>query len=224
MKIRFVTEGSINEYWESSPPCDCDVLFFGFNGLGEVDYRAELDGTTSKLEDLALLSRELGCVVVSGCLTDSCGIRHKSAAVAEGGKILGVADMLSAGEGEPYSCGAHLKVFETRAGKLGVCVGEDIYRPSLAEALALFDADVILSVFGGAEDSVPQLMMRACAFSAGLPVCMCADGLAQAAATDGDVLLRCIRKECLLDLRLTRTYRLTTRRTRGFSRRIREDF
>ena len=26
MKIRFVTEGSINEYWESSPPCDCDVL------------------------------------------------------------------------------------------------------------------------------------------------------------------------------------------------------
>ena len=139
MKIRFVTEGSINEYWESSPPCDCDVLFFGFNGLGEVDYRAELDGTTSKLEDLALLSRELGCVVVSGCLTDSCGIRHKSAAVAEGGKILGVADMLSAGDGEPYSCGAHLKVFETRAGKLGVCVGEDIYRPSLAEALALFD-------------------------------------------------------------------------------------
>ena len=86
MKIRFVTEGSLNEYWEGAKRADCDLLVFGFDGLGEVDYRRELAGETSKLEDMAILSREAGCTVVSGCFTDSCGVRHKSAAIAEKGR------------------------------------------------------------------------------------------------------------------------------------------
>ena len=121
MKICFVTAGSVNAYWEKEKHEECDVLVFGFGGLGEVDYRAELAGETSRLEDLALLSREMGCVAVSGCITDSCGMRRKSAAVAEKGRILGVADMLHA-EGD-FKAGAHLKVYETGAGKLGLCVG-----------------------------------------------------------------------------------------------------
>ena len=87
MKICFVTAGSVNAYWEKEKHEECDVLVFGFGGLGEVDYRAELAGETSRLEDLALLSREMGCVAVSGCITDSCGMRRKSAAVAEKGRI-----------------------------------------------------------------------------------------------------------------------------------------
>lgn len=89
MKIRFVTEGGINEYWEGAKRQDCDLLVFGFDGLGEVDYRRELAGETSKLEDLAILSREAGCTVVAGCVTDSRGVRRKSAAVAEKGKNSG---------------------------------------------------------------------------------------------------------------------------------------
>ena len=70
MKIHFVTEGTLDEYW-NAPAAACDLLFFGFNGLGTVDYAQELGGVTSKLEDAAVLSRELGCTVVSGCATDS---------------------------------------------------------------------------------------------------------------------------------------------------------
>ncbi len=224
MKIRFVTEGSLNEYWEGAKRADCDLLVFGFDGLGEVDYRRELAGETSKLEDMAILSREAGCTVVSGCFTDSCGVRHKSAAIAEKGRILGVADMLHVTEPNEFKSGAHLKVYETAAGKIGLCVGEDLYFPSVCESLALFDADVIVSVFGAAEDFVPQLMMRACAFSSGVNVCMCAAGIAQIASPDGDIRMRAARRECDFEFVPAREYRLTTVRTRALSQKKREDY
>lgn len=224
MKIRFVTEGSLNEYWEGAKRADCDLLVFGFDGLGEVDYRRELAGETSKLEDMAILSREAGCTVISGCFTDSCGVRHKSAAIAEKGRILGVADMLHVTEPNEFKCGAHLKVYETAAGKIGLCVGEDLYFPSVCESLALFDADVIVSVFGAAEDFVPQLMMRACAFSSGVNVCMCAAGIAQIASPDGDIRMRAARRECDFEFVPAREYRLTTVRTRALSQKKREDY
>lgn len=224
MKIRFVTEGSLNEYWEGAKRADCDLLVFGFDGLGEVDYRRELAGETSKLEDMAILSREAGCTVISGCFTDSCGVRHKSAAIAEKGRILGVADMLHVTEPNEFKSGAHLKVYETAAGKIGLCVGEDLYFPSVCESLALFDADVIVSVFGVAEDFVPQLMMRACAFSSGVNVCMCAAGIAQIASPDGDIRMRAARRECDFEFVPAREYRLTTVRTRALSQKKREDY
>ncbi|HIY97540.1 MAG TPA: carbon-nitrogen hydrolase family protein [Candidatus Borkfalkia excrementigallinarum] len=224
MKIRFVTEGSLNEYWEGAKRADCDLLVFGFDGLGEVDYRRELAGETSKLEDMAILSREAGCTVISGCFTDSCGVRHKSAAIAEKGRILGVADMLHVTEPNEFKSGAHLKVYETAAGKIGLCVGEDLYFPSVCESLALFDADVIVSVFGAAEDFVPQLMMRACAFSSGVNVCMCAAGIAQIASPDGDIRMRAARRECDFEFVPAREYRLTTVRTRALSQKKREDY
>ena len=224
MKIRFVTEGSLNEYWEGAKRADCDLLVFGFDGLGEVDYRRELAGETSKLEDMAILSREAGCTVISGCFTDSCGVRHKSAAIAEKGRILGVADMLHVTEPNEFKSGAHLKVYETAAGKIGLCVGEDLYFPSVCESLALFDADVIVSVFGAAEDAVPQLMMRACAFSSGVNVCMCAAGIAQIASPDGDIRMRAARRECDFAFVPAREYRLTIVRTRSLSQKKREDY
>ena len=195
MRIHFVTEGSLGEYWDGGSRTPCDVLVFGFDGLGEVDFAAELAGETQKLEDMAILSRELGCTVLAGCITDSCGIRHKSVAVAENGRILGVTDMLHIGEQDDIKSGAHLKVYATRAGKLGVCVGEDLYYPAVAEALALFDADVIFNVFGEAEDTIPQLMLRACAFIAGVGIGMCARGIAQFSSPEGEMRMRCAKKE-----------------------------
>ena len=224
MKIRFVTEGGINEYWEGAKQADCDLLVFSFEGLGEVDYRRELSGETSQLEDLAILSREAGCTVISGCCTDSRGVRRKSAAVAEKGKILGVADMLHVTDPSDFKGGAHLKIYETSAGKIGVCVGEDLFFPSVCESLALFDADVIVSVFGAEEDFVPQLMARACAFCSGVNVCMCASGAAQIASPDGEMRMRAAKRICDFEFSPAREYRLTTVRTRGLARGKREDY
>ena len=212
MRIHFVTEGSLGEYWDGGSRTPCDVLVFGFDGLGEVDFAAELAGETQKLEDMAILSREMGCTVLAGCITDSCGI------------ILGVTDMLHIGEQDDIKSGAHLKVYATRAGKLGVCVGEDLYYPAVAEALALFDADVIFNVFGEAEDTVPQLMLRACAFIAGVGIGMCARGIAQFSSPEGEILMRCAKKESELFYEPEREYRITSVRSRGLGRKKREDY
>lgn len=224
MKVRFVTEGSLHEYVQRRARPACDLLFFGFNGLGDVDYRSELAGESSRLEEMAILSRECGCVVVSGCRTDSCGIRRKSCAVAENGRILGVADRLHAFEAEEVSAGAHLKVYETAAGRLGVCVAEDVYFPSVCETLALCDADVIVCPFEAAEDSVPRLMLRAGAFVAGTEACLCASGLAMIASRSGDMLFSATKRESEFELSLSREYRLCTVRTRGQALARRADY
>ncbi len=223
MRIRFVTEGSLAEYRAAETKEKCDLLAFGFEGLGEVDYRRELAEETAKLEALARLSREAGCTVLSGCVTVTCGLRSRSVAAADRGRLLGVADMLHVSGGE-WTGGAHLKVLETSAGKIGLCVGEDLFYPAVASTLSLCDADLICCVFGPAEDSIPQLMLRACAFWAGVPVCMCAAGIAQAADARGEMCYRSARRECAFELACEREYRLTTVRSRGLSRRVRADY
>ncbi len=215
MEICFVTEGGIEEFWQRGGKKPCDVLFFGFNGLGEVDYARELAGETSKLEDLAVLSRELSCVAVAGAVTHSCGLRYKSAAVAERGRILGVSDRLYAFEEDGFACGAHARVYDTQAGKLGLCVAEDLFFPQAVQQLAAFDADVVLCPFGETADFAPQLMMRAGAFFSGVPVCLCAAGIAQAAAPSGEVSMRAARRESRLSLQPRREYRIVSARQRG---------
>ncbi len=224
MKIHFVTEGTLNEFWDAGPASGCDVLFFGFNGLGEVDYRSELDGGTSKLEDAAILSRELGCVVVSGCYTDSCGIRRKSAVVAEKGRILGVSDMLNTVDTSDFKSGGTLRVYNTSAGKLGILVAEDLYFPEIIETISLCDADVALCAFEEIEDFIPQLMMRSGAFVSGVAVCMCSAGAAQVAGVTGEVLMMSPKKECDFELSLEREYHLVGSRRRGFTKKRRMDY
>lgn len=215
IKLHFVTGGGPDACREETGQ-GCDVLVFGFSALGEVDYRSELDGTSQKLESLALLSRRLNCVAVAGCVTLSCGFRRRSAVVAERGKLLGVSDQLYT-QGEQLHCGAHLKVYPTAAGKLGICVGEDLFFPQVAQALSLFDADAVISVFGQEREETPRLMLRASAFCAGVPVCMCADGVAQVASWKGELLFRSAKRESDYELSLSREYRIYSRRLRGGS-------
>ena len=100
---------------------------------------------------------------------------------------------------------------------------KDEISPAVASTLSLCDADLICCAFGPAEDSAPQLMARACAFWAGVPVCMCAAGIAQAADARGEVCFRSARRECAFELTCEREYRLTTVRARGLSRPSRAD-
>ena len=49
-------------------------------------------------------------------------------------------------------------------------------------------------------------------------------GIAQAADPRGEIRFRSARRECTFDLSPEREYRLTTVRSRGFSRRVRADY
>ena len=46
MKACFVTSGSLNAFWQDKleKTEKCDLLAFGFNGLGLVSYKRELEG------------------------------------------------------------------------------------------------------------------------------------------------------------------------------------
>ncbi|MBQ2701788.1 MAG: hypothetical protein IJF64_02255, partial [Clostridia bacterium] len=130
MRICFVGRGSVSQFRENYQGEKADVFLFGFNGLGEVSYEKELKGETSFFEETALLSKESKSAVVCGCVTDTRGHKRKSALVAENGRLSGVSDLLYATDGE-CSSGASLRVYDTKVGKMGVIVAEDLYFPDV---------------------------------------------------------------------------------------------
>lgn len=129
MKVCVVTDGG------GRLP-ECDLALFGFNRLGEVDYESELSGRSDKFEEAARLSRAASCGVVCACKTVSRGVRRKSAAVADRGKLLGIADMNHVFGGEEYKSGACLGLYSVGGYKVGVCIENDLYFPEGVRALS----------------------------------------------------------------------------------------
>ena len=214
MRICFVTSGILNEY--STEETGADVVIFPFQALGEVSYERELKGETSLFEDVAILSKTGKNVVVCGCYTNARGIRRKSVVVADSGRILGVADMVNRIDGNEYRSGAGIKIFDTKAGKLGIIVAEDLYFPQVLETLSVCGAEVALSVFESLNEGLELTLIKAGAFFYGLPVCMCAYGYAQCADPTGKLRFSSPRSPCLYDLEREQEYHVIETRKRGF--------
>ena len=85
MQLSFITNGSLNQVLEQnlSQISGSDIIVFGFNGLGLVSYKKELDGETEYFHDLALASKELSSVIICGCDTDTYGLFRHSAVIAD---------------------------------------------------------------------------------------------------------------------------------------------
>lgn len=212
MRICFVTSGNLNEYSGGS----ADVVLFPFQALGEVSYERELKGETNLFEDVAILSKTGQNVVVCGCYTNARGIRRKSVVVAEKGRILGVSDMVNRIDGSEYRCGAGVKIFDTKAGKLGIVVAEDLYFPQVLETLSVCGAEAALCVFETLNESLELTLIRAGAFFYGFPVVMCAYGYAQAADPTGKLRFSSPRSPCYYDLEREQEFHVIETRKRGF--------
>lgn len=223
MKIVFVADTTLQKYFNEGVAHGKhehreigDILLFDYSALQNVDYKKELSGEMHKLEELAIYSKKYATIIVAGCYTNSHGILRKSIVVADNGKILGVADMLHTPEESDYCGGAHIKVYETQVGKLGILVAEDIFYPHLAQTLSLCDADCILCIFEEIVDNLPTLMLRASAFTSGVHIAMRAAGVAQIAAPNGEIIYRTAKKIDSFNLDICREYQLLTTRARGF--------
>ena len=175
MRIGFVTKGDLQTAKTALDGEEGDLLLVSFDALGEVSYEKELKGESVCFEEIARLSKRLKKVIVCGCVTDTRGLKRKSAIVADNGKILGVSDMLNVVDGEK-NCGAALRVYETKVGKIGVAVAEDLYFPETVKALSLCGADYIVCPFESLTCSIQSVLMRAYAFSYGTPIFLCARG------------------------------------------------
>ena len=223
MRICFVSRGTLGEYLETRKGGgdgeEKDLIVFGFNGAGEVSYERELKGETDFFEQTAKLSKSEESLVVCGCITDARGHKRKSVVVAENGKLIGVSDMLNVIDGATGS-GAALRVYETKIGRMGVVVAEDLYFPEVIKSLALCGSDFIVCAFDRAE-GVETALLKSHAFCYGVPILFCAKGFALVTDISGEVAFASPQSPISLPFAVKKEYHLVETRRRGFYKRNR---
>ena len=226
MQICFVTGGSFDWAWQEKLDAisGSQLIVFGFNGLGLFSYKKELAGETEYFQDVAKLSKQLGSVVISGCDTDTYGVFRHSVAIADRGKILGVTDMAHSIDDGEFVSGGNLRVYDTGAGKIGIIVQEDLFFPETARVLTLCDADIIICIFKKVENHVPNLMLRAGAFSNGVLMALCADNYASVSNIKGEILLASPKDIIKTQLKIEKDYHLIVSRRRGMYREFSSDY
>ena len=217
MRIEFVSRGTLRTFKEgNSTPCDIhsvDLIFFGFDGVGEVSYEKELKGESDFFADVALLSKSGKNIVVSGCVTDTRGHKRKSAVVAENGKLLGVSDMVNAVDGETAG-GAVIRVYETKVGRIGVVVAQDLYFPEVINALAVCGSDCIVCPFEETGD-IELAILRAHAFCYGVPLFFCGVGFSAVADITGAITVASAQSPFPVAFAVKKEYHLVETRRRG---------
>ena len=217
MNLCFVSQHSLNTVWQERliDISHHDVVVFGFNGLGLVSYKKELNGETEYFQDLAKLSKQLSSVVISGCDTDTYGVFRHSVVIAEKGKILGVTDMTHVVDESEFVASGSYRVFDTSVGKIGIIVGEDLFFPESASILSMCDADIIICVFKKQTNTMPQIMLRAYSYANGLPMALCSKEYVSVCDLKGNIISSGSADIIKVDLSLERDYHNISIKRRG---------
>ncbi len=216
MKIRFVSRGKLGEFKEKYESEGEELILFGFEGMGEVSYEKELKGESGFFEEAALLSKAAKGVVVCGCVTDTRGLKRKSAVVAEKGRLCGVSDMLNVVDGE-VSAGAALRIYETHWGRMGLVVAEDIFFPEIIKSLVLCGCDFIVCPFGKVTDVFLQTLLRSYAYLYGAPILFCGIGYAWIAESSGQIAFAS-PQNATIEFENVKEYHLIETRRRGIKK------
>ncbi|MDE6274902.1 MAG: hypothetical protein K2L87_07660, partial [Clostridiales bacterium] len=124
----------------------------------------------------------------------------------------------------PFRAGAGIKIYDTAVGKLGIVVAEDLYFPRVLETLSVCGAEVALCMFEELNESLEQTLVRAGAFSYGIPVCLCACGFAEVADIGGKIAFATPKSHSVFDLKREQEYHLVETRQRGFFLRKKSGF
>ena len=214
MKIRFVGRGRLQDFKENYESEGEELLLFGFEGMGEVSYEKELKGESNYFEEAALLSKVAQAVIVCGCITDTRGHKRKSAVVAEKGKLVGVSDMLNVIDGE-VGAGAALRIYETKIGRMGIAVAEDILFPETVKSLALCGSDFIVCPFTRVRDTLTQTLLRAYGYLYGIPILFCGVGYSMIADMGGSLYFASPQSPIMTEFENVKEYHLIETRKRG---------
>ena len=217
MKTVFVTDRTLYSACKENAENlqGADLIIFGFNGMGLVSYKKELSGETDYFHDLARLSAQVQGVVISGCDTDTYGTFRHSVAIADKGKILGVSDMVHLPEGSEFVPGGGFRVYDTSKGKIGLIIEDDLYFPEVARVLSLCDADFIVCILKKIENFMPQIMLRASAYSNGVTMALCSENYSSVADTKGNILVSTKSGILETNLKKEKDYHLVSLRKRG---------
>lgn len=226
MKICFVTDGTVKDFAAKTADLylKADILIFNAEGMGSVSYGKELTGETESFQEIAALSKKMGCVIIAGCDTETYGVMRRSALICEKGKILGVSDMAHTIDESNYVSGGGFRVYETEIGKIGLLVQEDLYFPETLRVLTLCDADIIVNVFKEIKNHIPVLMARSGAFANGVAVLCCACNYAFIADVKGELLYSTPKKISEIEFSVEKDYHLIQARRKGCYREFDESY
>lgn len=213
MRICFVSSEKLNEFVPEGK--NADLFVFPFSALGEVDFEAEVNGKSEKLRDLAVLSKKLKAAVVCGCYTLIKGIRHKSAAVADRGKIIGIADMINCVGDKKIRPGTGLKLFDFSFGKIGIAVGEDIFFYDVVKSLISCGCAIVVCPFGDMANHTLSTVARAYSYACGVDIGVCAEGYAFASSPSGNMAFATPHSGFVYDFSIASEYRSVECRQRG---------
>ncbi len=202
---------------------ECDVALFGFGCLGEVDYESELSGKSEKFEDVAKLSKAADCAVVCACITRGRGIKRKSCAVADRGKLLGISDMTHVIDDDDCKSGAHVGLYHANGYRVGMCIENDLYFPEDLRALSMCGAHAVCAVKEQLCDGVAPLLIRAYSYIYGVPMVMCAGRTAYFTGGAGSIASS-TQSICLFEINTDRQYHIVGTRTQGLRAAHSEDY
>jgi len=214
MRIRFITDNTSPKFLDVPTDEGAEVTILHFY-QEEVSYEKELKGETSFFEEIARLSKTVKGVVVCGCITDTKGLRRKSVVVADNGRLVGVSDMLNAVDGK-YDSGAALRVYETKGGRMGVVVADDLRFPEIVKSLAVCGSDFIVCPFGRME-GIETVLLRANAYCYGVPIFFCSLGNCMIADVSGEIAFASSQAMAVAAFTPRKEYHLIETRRRGFS-------
>jgi len=213
MKIAFVTECDYTVTADALSGADAVIFPHYYKEI--ISYSKEIKGTTHFFKTLTNLSKCLKTTVIAGVDTDSYGLLRHSGAVCDNGKLLGISDMVVVQDGDRYVGGGVLKVYDTRAGRIGLVVGDDVFSSDCVRTLSLCGADIIVCVTDKILDGNIGITARAKAYEFGVPVAVCANKTALLAGIDGEMIFTSPKKITVAGIKVEKDYHLITLRRRG---------
>jgi predicted amidohydrolase len=156
-------------------------------------------------------------------MTDSRGLKRKSAAATDRGKLLGICDMLSVLDAEDYKSGAQLGMFFMGGYKVGVCIENDLMFPEYIKAMSLCGCNLIAVLFDGITDNMPANIIRTYAYLYGVPIVMCGGKVAYFADISG-AIASSNQKITMFEIDPKNCYRIVTTRRKGLWQDYSTDF
>ena len=191
------------------------ISVFGFNFLGKVSYKGELNGSENKLPDLASFSKKTGRVIIAGAITDNYGILKQSLIIAEKGKLLGISDMTLTLDATDYSSGGSFKVYQTEVGRIGLLVGDDIINLDGVKAMSLCDADLIVAVVPTEEKPQYNFLIRAYSYLFGVSIILLSKTGVIASDISGEICGKSVEEKANLIIPTQKRYIVVKSKRRG---------
>ena len=101
---------------------------------------------------------------------------------------------------------------------MGVAVAEDLYFPEVIKSLTACGSEFIVCPFGKITDSLQSVLLRASAYTYGVPLLFCGKGYCMLAASNGSISFASPQSPVYTDFENAKEYHLVETRRRGIFR------